>query len=401
MGMDPASITPDAFTTMSGMTTTNSSGLTASPSSGKRLLSLDALRGFDMFWIIGGQSLFPALFALTGWGFWKVCQAQAEHAEWHGFTFEDLIFPLFIFLSGVTLGLSPKRLDYLPWVDRRLKYWRASRRLFLLVALGVLFNHGWGEGLPNELKDVRFASVLGRIGFAWFFAAMLVWHTSFRTQVIVAIGVLLGYWVLLMYIPVPGHGAGVLTHEGTWNAWFDQHFLPGKTYRSRPYDPEGLLSIAPAAVNALLGSFAGRWLADPQRCSKRKVIYLLVAGLGSLALGWLWHPLFPVNKEIWTSSFTLVTCGWSAILLAFFYLVVDVIGCRWLGWPLAVIGANAILIYLSASFVNWSYTVESVFGGFIRLAPESSQAVLGVIALLLVKWLVLAWMYRNRLFIRV
>jgi predicted acyltransferase len=212
---------------------------------------------------------------------------------------------------------------------------------------------------------------------------------------------LLGYWVLLMFIPVPGYGAGVLTHAGTWNAWFDQRFLPGHFYRNRPYDPEGLLSHLPAMVNALLGSFAGRWLADPVRCPKRKAAYLATAGLVCLVLGWLWHPLFPVNKELWTSSFVLVTCGWGAVLLAVFYAVIDVAGFRWLGWPLAVIGANAILIYLSTSFVKWSYTADGLFGGFVRMAPQDSQALLRVISILLVQWGVLAWMYRKRLFVRV
>jgi len=381
--------------------TSDASDQAVAPKAVGRLMSLDALRGFDMFWIIGGQWLFPALFTLTGWGFWLTCQAQTQHVNWHGFTFYDLIFPLFIFLSGVTLGLSPKRLDQLSSAEGEVLYRRAIRRLLVLVVLGVLYNHGWGQGMPDSLAQVRFASVLGRIGFAWFLAAMLIWHTPLRVQVVVAIGALLGYWVLLMYIPVPGHGAGVLTHDGTWNAWFDQHFLPGVTYRDRPYDPEGVLSNVPAMVNALLGSFAGRWLANPQRCPWRKAAYLGLAGTVCLFLGWLWHPIFPVNKELWTSSFVLVTCGWSAILLAVFYAVIDVMGCQRLGWSMAVIGANAIVIYLGTSFVKWSYTAESLFGGLIHLAPEDSQALFKVISILLVQWVLLVLLYRNRLFFRV
>ena len=366
-----------------------------------RLLSLDALRGFDMFWIIGGQSLFPALFTLTGWGIWKTLQAQSKHAEWHGFTFEDLIFPLFIFLSGVTLGLSSKKMQDLGRSKRIARYRHAVVRLLLLVGLGVLFNHGWGRGLPSDVSDIRFASVLGRIGVAWFIAAMVVWHCSRRTQLIVAMCILFGYWMLLMFIPVPGHGAGVLTHEGTWNAWVDQHFLPGRTYRSRPYDPEGLLAHLPASVNAMFGAIAGCWLTDRSRGELHKSVYLFGAGLALLLSGWLWHPLFPVNKEIWTSSFVLVTCGWGGMLLAVFYYLIDVLGMRWLGWPFAVIGANAILIYLSGSFIDWSYMYKGLLSGFVNLLPEDSQPVFRVLSILALKWLLLLWLYRKRLFVRV
>ena len=152
----------------------------------KRLASLDALRGMDMFWILGGQSLFAALFVLTGWTGWKVFEAHTVHSVWHGFTFYDLIFPLFIFLSGVAMGLAPKRIDHLPFDERKVYYRKAGKRLLLLCLLGILYNHGWGTGMPMALDEIRYVSVLGRIAIAWFFCAMLVWHTSLRTQIITA-----------------------------------------------------------------------------------------------------------------------------------------------------------------------------------------------------------------------
>ncbi|MGL5490808.1 MAG: transmembrane glucosamine N-acetyltransferase NagX, partial [Shewanella sp.] len=169
-----------------------------------RLMSLDALRGFDMFWILGGEALFGALLIFTGWAGWQWGDTQMHHSEWHGFRLYDLIFPLFIFLSGVALGLSPKRLDKLPMHERLPVYRHGVKRLFLLLLLGILYNHGWGTGAPADPDQIRYASVLGRIAFAWFFAALLVWHTSLRTQVLVALGILVGYGAMQLWLPFPG-----------------------------------------------------------------------------------------------------------------------------------------------------------------------------------------------------
>jgi len=368
----------------------------------KRLASLDALRGMDMFWILGGQSIFAALFVLTDWTGWKVFEAHTLHSEWHGFTFYDLIFPLFIFLSGVAMGLAPKRIDHLPWSERKVFYRKAIKRLFLLCALGVMYNHGWGTGIPLALDEIRYASVLGRIAIAWFFCAMLVWHTSLRTQAFTAAGLLLGYWVLMSFIPVPGGSAGDLTASGSWNAWFDKYLLPGISYQNRAVDPEGVLSSIPAIVNAMIGVFAGQLIAKANKLGEWKVAGILFAsGVLSVCLGWLWDLQFPVNKELWTSSFVLVTVGWSAILLAIFYALVDILNGQKLAYPFVIIGANSIIIYLASSLVNWEYISLSVFGGFIAAVSSNWQPLLAVVALLLVQMLVLHWMYKRKIFVSV
>ncbi|TGE76080.1 DUF5009 domain-containing protein [Pseudoalteromonas sp. KS88] len=368
----------------------------------KRLASLDALRGMDMFWILGGQSIFAALFVLTGWTGWKVFEAHTLHSTWHGFTFYDLIFPLFIFLSGVAMGLAPKRIDHLPWSERKVFYRKAIKRLFLLCALGVMYNHGWGTGIPLALDEIRYASVLGRIAIAWFFCAMLVWHTSLRTQAYTAAGLLLGYWVLMSFIPVPGGSAGDLSAAGSWNAWFDKYLLPGISYQNRAVDPEGVLSSIPAIVNAMIGVFAGQLIAKASKLGEWKVAGILFAsGVLSVCLGWLWDLQFPVNKELWTSSFVLVTVGWSAILLAIFYALVDILNGQKLAYPFVIIGANSIIIYLASSLVNWEYISLSVFGGFIAAVSSNWQPLLAVVALLLVQMLVLHWMYKRKIFVSV
>ncbi|NMD52622.1 DUF5009 domain-containing protein [Shewanella sp. DNRA4] len=365
-------------------------------------MSLDALRGFDMFWILGGEALFGALLMLTGWAGWQWGDTQMHHSEWHGFRFYDLIFPLFIFLSGVALGLSPKRLDKLPMHERMPVYRHGIKRLFLLLLLGILYNHGWGTGAPADPEKVRYASVLGRIAFAWFFAALLVWHTSLRTQVLVALGILVAYGAMQLWLPFPGGQAGVLSPTDSINAYVDSLLLPGVSYQGRTPDPEGVLSTLPAVVNALAGVFVGHFIVKSHPKGEwAKVGLLSVAGGVCLALGWLLDGVIPVNKELWTSSFVLVTTGWSMLLLALFYALVDVLKWQKLAFIFVVIGTNAIIIYLASSLVDWKYIALSVFGGVIAALPENAQPLGAVIGLLTVQWLVLYWMYRRNIFVRI
>ncbi|MEL4279142.1 MULTISPECIES: transmembrane glucosamine N-acetyltransferase NagX [Shewanella] len=367
-----------------------------------RLMSLDALRGFDMFWILGGEALFGALLMLTGWGGWQWGDTQMHHSEWNGFRFYDLIFPLFIFLSGVALGLSPKRLDKLPMQERMPVYRHGIKRLFLLLLLGILYNHGWGTGAPADPDKVRYASVLGRIAFAWFFAALLVWHTSLRTQVLVALGILVAYGAVQLWLPFPGGQAGVLSPTESINAYVDSLLLPGVSYQGRTPDPEGVLSTLPAVVNALAGVFVGHFIVKSHPKGEwAKVGLSSVAGGVCLALGWLLDGVIPVNKELWTSSFVLVTSGWSMLLLALFYALVDVLKWQKLAFIFVVIGTNAIIIYLASSIVDWKYIAQSVFGGVIAALPENAQPLGAVIGLLTVQWLVLYWMYRRNIFVRI
>lgn len=200
---------------------------------------------------------------------------------------------------------------------------------------------------------------------------------------------------------MPGYGAGVLTPQGCLPAWVDQHFLPGTHYLDRPYDPAGLMQIITAAVNAILGALAGRWLAGSTRSHWIRAAALGGAGIVLLGLGWLWNPLLPVNTEIWTSSFVLVTSGWSLLLLGFFYALIDATAWRRLGWPLAVIGANSILIYMGTQLIQWSYTATGLLGGLIRGAPEPWRPLLEVLAMLAVQWVLLAWLCRRRIFLRI
>lgn len=358
----------------------------------QRLASVDALRGFDMFWIIGGEALFLPLFMLTGWSVFQFGHGQMQHTQWHGFSFYDLIFPLFIFLSGVTLGLANKSLRGLTTHQRMPVYRKAGKRLLLLILLGILYNHGWGTGIPADLGDIRYASVLARIGFAWFFAAMIVWHFGLRAQYAFAAGILLGYWLLQVSM-------GTLTPASSLNAWVDQNFLPGITYQNRTFDPEGIASTLPAIANALLGVFAGRWLALHSGNHPAIVKGLLIGSATCLLLGFLWHWVYPVNKALWTSSFVLITGGCSLLLLGIFYLLVDVWQWKRLTYFFSVIGCNAILVYLGTSLVNWQYSSNSVFGGIAAVLPNSAGILLIACGVILLQWLVLRFLYKRSIFI--
>jgi predicted acyltransferase len=367
----------------------------------KRLLSIDALRGFDMFWILGGEKLFAAFFIITGWSIFHLGAEQMEHSVWHGFTAYDLIFPLFIFLSGVSLGIAAKPLYTYPADKAKSILLHGVKRLALLLLFGVLYNHGWGKGIPTSPDDIRFASVLGRIGISWFFAALLVWYVSERTQWIVAIAILVIYWLMLQFLTLGGVGGGNFTAEGALNIWFDQTFLPGSTYRNLPLDPEGLLSNVSSIVNALIGVFTGRYMVKHMANAQHLITRLSLIGVALLAAGYLWGMFFPINKTLWTSSFVLVTTGYSVILLTLFYALIDVFSLTNWAKFFAVIGTNSIIVYLGSSLINWKYTSNSLFGGFIKIAPAGWQDIILFGGMLLLQWLVLYWLYCRKIFIKV
>ncbi len=377
-------------------------GKNTEPSTGRvkeeRLISLDALRGFDMFWIIGGGALIERLAEATEWGWLGPVTAQLRHAEWHGFRFEDLIFPLFLFIAGVAFPFSLAKRKKLGQSDSQ-THRHLLIRVLVLVFLGMVFN----GLLKCDWENMRYASVLGRIGLGWFFAALIVMHFKPWCQVVWFAALLLGYWAAMMLIPVPGHGAGVLTEAGNLSGYIDRLLLPGKLYGGN-YNPEGILSTVPAIATGLLGAFAGHLLrSNSQHLSKmKKALILVAAGVICLLVGWLWGLVFPINKKIWTSSFVLFAGGWSLLLLGVFYLIIDVWRKRRWALLFVVIGVNAIAIYMCQSgFVPLWETSKFLFGGMIGYAPESAQPVLSALAYLLVEWFCLYLLYKKRIFLKI
>jgi len=329
----------------------------------ERLLSLDALRGFDMLWISGGSYLIIALAALTGWPVMNWAAEQMDHVPWEGFRFFDMIFPLFLFIAGVSMPFSIVKRKQRGESMKKI-YMHLLKRLVILILLGLLYN----GILQMDYEKPRYASVLARIGLAWFFAAIIVLNTSTRGQVIWFLGILLSYWAVMKLIPVPGFGAGVLTPEGNLAAFIDQKLLPGSMCCYTYGDNEGILSTIPAICTALMGALTGHLLisGNGKLTGFRKAMILVGTGIVSLLLAKLWNLSFPIIKNLWTSSFVLFAGGWSLILLGVFYLVIDVWKLKKWAFPFVVIGLNSITIYiLNSGIIDFGQMGQYFLGGIV------------------------------------
>lgn len=368
----------------------------AAPLPTTRLASLDALRGFDMFWIIGGDALVVSWADLSHWRVANLAAGQMEHVAWDGFHLYDLIFPLFVFLSGVAMPFSlSRRVER--GDDRRALLLHAVKRGLILVALGVVYNNGLFQ---MGLGEMRYPSVLGRIGLAYLGAAVIVLFTGVKGQVRWLVGLLVGYWLALRFVPVPGIGAGQLTQEGSLAGWVDRALLPGQLFLG-DHDPEGILSTFPAVGSALAGALCGHLLRRGGWSAERKTIALLGAGAASVAAGAAWHPWFPVNKNLWTSSFVLVTAGLSMLLLGVFFYLIDGRGWRRWAFPLQVIGANSILIYMAGRLIDFGRPVDFFLGGLLQHLSEPAGAVVFWLGFLAVEWVFLWVLYRRRMFLKI
>jgi len=359
---------------------------------GRRLASVDALRGFDMFWIIGGGTLIANLAKVYSHPVTDAIQRQLHHVEWRGFHFEDLIFPLFLFIVGVVLPFSfTRRLER--GHSRRALYLHILKRSAIIILLGLIFN-----GLQRfDWPQMRWPGVLQRIGICYFFAAIIVMNTKWRTQAIIIAAVLILYWFATMLIPVPNYGAGNLTMEGCLSSYIDQQLIPGQLYYGYG-DNEGVISTLPAICTVLLGALAGHWMRSGQM-GHRKAAGLAVAGIASLLLGLLWGQVFPIIKILWTSSYVLVAGGLSLLLLALFYWVIDVKGYSKWAFFFIVIGMNPITIYFLQRFVDFNGIAEFFLAGAVEHADLLKPLILAF-GVVLTKWLFLWLLYRHRIFFK-
>ncbi len=403
---------------------------TVIPSPVPRLQSIDALRGFDMFWILGAEAIVQAFRGMNQSAPVKFLAGQVEHKDWAGFAFFDLIFPLFVFIVGVSLVFSLSRIDSRE--GRRATLGRILRRVILLFVFGIFFNGGLSRAWP----DVRLAGVLQRIALAYGAAALLFIYCKRRTLVIVTVTLLVGYWALLTFIPIRDfqldqaslsaklgvsdpsmaqvHAAFEATTDRTSGHYepglnltnhLDFEYLPGAMY-DKYYDPEGFLSTLPAVATCLLGVFAGLLLRREDLPGSKKVLLLAGAGVLGLGIGWAWHLQFPVIKKLWTSSFVLVAGGWSCVLLSFFYYLIDV--RQWRGWcqPFVWIGMNPITLYLTLSLLNFNMIASRLVGGSVSkwMDDHVAAGMGGVVTALLglgLVFLIAGFLYRRKIFLRV
>jgi predicted acyltransferase len=418
----------------------------------QRLMSVDALRGFDMFWIIGADSLVYALNRLSRSKPTAFLADQLEHADWEGFHFYDLIFPLFVFIVGASMVFSLSKTIEQAGRGEALK--RVFRRGVLLFVIGLFYSGGFRYAWP----DMRLLGVLNRIALAYLFGGLLFCLCKPRTLVAICIGLLAGYWAVMTFTPIRDiqltkdniallaekagdkETAAFFNNQDSLNpsavkdcpAWaateklfyattnrvtghfekglnlanhLDFQYLPGRKYDTF-FDPEGFLSTIPAVATCLLGAFAGLLLKNQLVEDRRKVLYLLAFGLGAAALGWLWNLQFPVNKKLWTSSFVLVAGGYSSILMGLFFLVVDVLQIRKWCQPFVWMGMNSITIYLASNLMGGFRLVAGrIAGGDVRhffdqhIAKGVGDMMLSIVGLLLAFWFV-HFLYRRKLFLR-
>ena len=427
------------------------------PSASQRLMSLDALRGFDMFWIIGADSLVYALNRMSQTGPTKFLADQLEHVEWQGFRFYDLIFPLFVFMVGASIVFSLNKV--IAESGRVGAVGRVLKRGILLFVVGIIYSGGF----TNPWPDIRLMGVLNRIALAYTFAGLLFCCFKPRTLVAICGGLLIGYWAMMTFIPIrdiqlekhkladmaeqagdsglaasfrdasPGSNTNpsVVKNSPVWAATermylnttnrvsgkfdmgynlanhYDFEHLPGKKW-DLFWDPEGILSTIPAVATCLLGVFAGFILRGSEFSNDKKLLFLIGGGVACVALGWLWGMQFPVIKKIWTSSYVLVAGGYSAILMGVFYLIVDVLKFQWWCQPFVWMGMNSITIYLVKNFLGGTFSRLSarLVGGDIKnyldqhVAKGFGELMISIVGLLLAFWLV-HFLYKRKIFLRI
>jgi len=297
----------------------------------KRLISLDAFRGFTI----------AAMIMVNNPASWSYIYPPLEHAEWNGLTPTDLIFPFFIFIMGVSITLSyTKRLN--AGVPKGPMYQKIIIRSLKIFAVGIFL---WLFPSFN-FENIRFAGVLQRIALVFFASAFLFLNTKWKTQAIVAALLLVGYWLVMVLIPTPGYGKVMLEPGINIAAWIDSKFLPGYLWQ-KTWDPEGLLSTLPAIATGITGMLAGHLIVSKME-QERKIIYLFSIAFFAFIIGFFWSYIFPLNKNIWTSSFVLVTSGLAGMVLAVSIFFVDMLGRTRLTKAGIIFGSNAIAVYVLA-----------------------------------------------------
>jgi len=384
-----------------------------------RFASLDALRGFDMFWIVGGKTALVAVLAIFVSPLPEWLNYQLSHPAWEGFSAWDMIMPLFLFMVGTSMPMAfAKR--HAQGATTASLYWRVIRRVLVLWVLGMAVQ---GNLLAADQKTIfLFSNTLQAIAVGYLISSILLLHAPVAGQVIAAVALLVGYWLLMLLVPFGEHPAGTL--EPTANLarhideWVLGRFRDGTTYT-------WILSGMAFAATVLLGVFAGHLLRSAWS-GGMKVAWLVALGAACLVLGWFWaggfdgQPWlggatlvgawrFPIIKHLFTSSMVLWAAGWSYLLLALFYLLIDVLGLRRAFFVFEVIGANAIFAYVGwhlfhASFTNVANVLFGALSRYLKTLGDPMPAVgqaLSPVGAVVVLWLVLYYMYRNKTFLRV
>lgn len=362
---------------------------------------MDVLRGFDMFIIMGMAVLIEQFAAASGWNAtWFI--DQLHHAKWHGLRFYDTVFPLFLFLAGVSWPFSLARQRERGMSTGAIVR-KIVRRGMMLSLLGFVYNGLLKLDFPNMI----WGTVLMRIGLAWALAALLSVFICTRKLIILAVVVLLTYWGVCVFVAAPdAPGLDPLSVQGCFAGWVDRILMPGKLTIPGVISNQGILSTLPSFVTALLGIFSGEILRRKDFTGDRKAGLLGVGAMALVAFGCLMAFGFgrfsvPFNKILWSSSFTLVVGGYSAALLAIFYWLIDVKGWWTRTLFFQVIGVNSIIIYMANRIVNFGSIATFFFGGLAELLPSAWGRVVLTCSALGFQWVFLWSLYRKHVFLHV
>jgi len=360
-----------------------------------RIMSIDALRGFDMFWIIGGWSIFRSLHEIFDNPTTQWINKQLSHVRWEGFRPWDLIMPLFLFVVGVVMPFA---------FNKRLAAGQSKKRLYLHIIMRtmILFVLGMvaqGHLLEYDLSKLHFFSnTLQAIAAGYLIAAIILLNLRIVWQIVTTVVLLLFFWALMMLIPVPGHGAGMLEPDVNLAIYLDRLILRGFIDGTDP-PYTWILSGMAFVCTVMLGVMAGHLLRSEKK-DIVKVLLLLAAGLGCVVLGWIWNFWFPIIKHLWTSSFVLYSAGWCYLLLALFYLVIDFWGFKKWAFGFVVIGMNAIAVYMATHVFNFRHIGDIFVDGLDKYVGDWSSFIHAVAAFAVI-WLILWRMYHKRLFIKI
>ena len=363
-----------------------------------RLMSLDTLRGLDMMFILGLAAIISKICGLFPGGEDSWLATQMSHVDWEGLRHHDTIFPLFLFIAGVSYPFSLSKQKERGFSRGRI-YGKIFYRGAMLVFLGIVYN-----GLLNfDFANLRWQGVLQHIGMAWMFAALLFINFRGSVRAVIACCLLLGYWLLLRFVPAPDFpGSDPFSMEGCLVGFVDRMVMPGRLYDGI-FDPEGMLSIIPATVTAMLGMFTGELLKLPEEkiSGNKKTLIMLGAAALMLGVGLLWSLDFPIIKKIWSSSFVLVAGSYSLACMAVFYWVIDVKG--WKGWtlPFRVVGMNSITIYFAKRVIDLGYTDRFFLGGLASHYPPEVGSLILTTGSFLLCWLICWFCYRQKIFLKV
>ncbi len=368
-----------------------------------RLLSLDAFRGIT----IAGMVL------VNNPGTWESIHSPLKHAEWHGITPTDFIFPFFLFIVGTAIAFSLGKTLETSGRDKKV-YLKIFRRAVIIFALGLFL-----AAFPFfDFSTLRIPGVLQRIAVCYLIVSLIFLNFSWKQQALIGAGLLLFYWILMTWIPVPGCAVTTINDKACNLSAYLDRLLLGENHiwaQSKVFDPEGILSTIPAIVTTISGVLTGMWL-KAKRGDYEKAAGMFFFGIALCALGWFWNLVFPFNKSLWTSSYVIYTSGLALCFLGFCYWLIDIKGIKTWSKPFVIFGVNALALYIGAELLAKSLSLIKVTGEngepvslqgwifdtfFVPLGSPVNASLIYAVSFILM-WLLVMWLlYRKNIYIKV